>query len=103
MHNGFVGYIFQKLFVISNTFYCSLIIYANVNLSALCIGKAANPFQVFIPPRLFVCYVLVLRHSYKVMKRKTGRQKFDIAAVCPLIFAAACCRISAGLIGDHNY
>ena len=41
-----------------HTAHITIILYAHIKDTALCIGKATNPFLVFVAPRFFELYVL---------------------------------------------
>ena len=41
-----------------HTAHITIILYAHIKDTALCIGKGTNPFLVFIAPRFFELYVL---------------------------------------------
>ena len=38
------------------------VIHPDVHRAALCIGKPTEPFQILVPPRLFIFYILTLGH-----------------------------------------
>ena len=41
-----------------HTAHFTIVLYTHIKDTALCIGKATNPFLVFIAPRFFEFYVL---------------------------------------------
>ena len=64
MGDNLVGDVLHKSFAAFHTDHLMSVIHANENSGTLGIGKAANPFQIFVIPRLLVFDVLtfVLMH-----------------------------------------
>ena len=56
--------VFHKLFAVLDADNFLFVIDSNEDSSAMCIGKAAYPFEVFVFPAFFVFYVLTffLKH-----------------------------------------
>ncbi len=49
---------FHQLLGILHTAHLAIILYTHIKDTTLCIGKATNPFLVFVTPRFFEFYVL---------------------------------------------
>ncbi len=59
--------IFQQFMKIVHTNYSHIIVYTDINLSALSISKARNPLKVLVFPYTLILYILIfLIHSAKV-------------------------------------
>ncbi len=55
---------------IADTYDLLIVGNANVYPAALRVGEAAYPFQIFVAPRLFVLYVLILSHILPLLDCK---------------------------------
>jgi hypothetical protein len=56
----FIRDVLQQLLAVGYAYYLALVILANNQGAVLGIGKATEPFEVLIPPRLLPCNVLIL-------------------------------------------
>ena len=59
----FIRNILQQSLGVLYTDNISGVIHSDVHRAALCIGKTTEPFQILVPPRLFIFYILSFGHS----------------------------------------
>ncbi len=82
--DNLVGQILHLLMKVINTDDCQIIIYADINLTTMSIGKARYPFQILVLPNALVLYVLIfLIHIAKLAKKTevhNGKPKIMLAS-----------------------
>ena len=57
-----IGYIFKELVSVGQADHITVIVTADIDFTALCVGITANPFQIFVFPFAFPFDILALRH-----------------------------------------
>ena len=61
--SNFVGKVLKELLAAGHANDRAVILYSDINMPALRVGKTADPFQVFVPPGFLILDVLIFRHA----------------------------------------